>query len=327
MPLLEKSTFRPPFFIKNGHVQTIYPFLFKKTNLVSYKRVRHFTKVQDFLDIDFSLVGSKSLVILTHGLEGNSSNYYISGMAKYFNDKGLDALAWNMRSCSEEMNLTKKFYHASDYEDLETIIEYALSLNYESISLVSFSLGASITAHYLGKKGSLVPPEVKSCVLFSTPCDLACSTHELTKKIHKVYAENFLFSMRKKIKDKQRSMNFSLISESDLNSIKSLKEFDQLVNVPLYGFKDAQEFWTLGSCRPYLPNIKIPTLMINAKNDPFLGEDCYPTEEAQNSSHLFLEIPRSGGHIGFATFGNHYWSESRAFNFINSFTLPYEIAG
>lgn len=321
MPILKNSSYYAHPLLNNGHFQTIFPHFFRKVTKVDFKRDRITTFDGDFIDVDHFEVQSKNdqdLIIISHGLEGNSQTQYIRGMAKYFNDRGVDTLSWNMRSCSGEMNLKPVFYHAGLIEDLESVIAHAKTLkNYQNIYLVGFSLGASLTAMYLGKRGYDIDKNIKSSVIFSAPCCLSSSGEELSKPIHRFYAESFLSTMRKKVIEKDKVMGLPMLDLSDLMKVKTFRDFDDRVTSKLLGLKDAQEYYDLNSCKAHLTNIKVPTLIINAKNDPFLGKDCYPIREAYKNKDVFLEMPKTGGHMGFTDFRDKgYWSERRAEKFL-----------
>lgn len=319
MPIISSSTHKPSKLLKNGHIQTLYPYFFRKIKDVHFSRKRLFTDDNDFIDIDISDIGSKQLVILSHGLEGSSDTQYIRGMTKHFNKIGVDVVSWNMRSCSGELNWTEKFYHANTISDLELVIQHALSRkDYTDVYLLGFSLGAALTTNYLGLKGKDVNPLIKRAVVFSAPCDLKSSIKELSRPINKMYLENFLSTMRNKILEKHRTIGLSKVDIKDLGKIKTFQDFDNRFTAPLHGFLDANDYYKKGSCKEKIKDIAIPTLMVNAQNDPFLGDDCYPTLEAKNNNNFFLEIPMSGGHVGFLESFKKgiLWSELRAQSFL-----------
>ncbi|EQC49536.1 hydrolase, alpha/beta domain protein [Bacteriovorax sp. BSW11_IV] len=319
MPVISDSSYKAPPLFSNGHVQTLYPYLFRKVKDIDYRRVRINTNDNDFIDLDFSEVGSNKLLILSHGLEGSSNSPYVKGMARHFNMLGVDALAWNMRSCSGEMNLASRFYHGGDSEELHSIIEYALTLEkYDEIYLMGFSLGANLTAKYLGDMGEALNPKIKKSVIFSAPCDLKSSAEVLAKPVQKIYLNDFMTTMKRKIQQKHDLIGLDHIDLTKLNEVKSFFDFDTYFTAPLHNFENAFDYYEKASCIHVLHRIKIPILIINAKNDPFLGKECYPMQVAQKNKNICLEIPHSGGHVGFVSFNSDqfYWSEMRASSFI-----------
>lgn len=322
MPLL-KSTYKSPRFLTNCHLQTIFPYLFRKIKGVPYKRERIITPDDDFLDLDWAKVSNpNSLLILSHGLEGHSKRNYILGMVKLFNHKNFDCLAWNYRSCSGDINKKKIFYHHGMTEDLETVINHAIGLKkYKKIFLVGFSLGGNITCNYIGKKCKDLPHEIKGAAVFSTPFDLFSATKSFHgKKFNKVYIYRFLSSLKKKIRLKENLLNELKVTENQLKKIKDFHQWDELITAPLHGFKNKNDYYAKSCSKKILSKIQIPTLVVNAKNDPFLGPNCFPFEEANKNPYLFLETPENGGHCGFTSFDHKpfYWSEIRTLDFFSS---------
>ncbi|MCC9136209.1 YheT family hydrolase [Pontibacter silvestris] len=313
MPVVA-SNYKPPFYFFNGHLQTIIPGLFRQVEGVEYERERIVTPDNDFIDVDWSRVGSKSLLILSHGLEGDSGRPYILGMVREFNKRGIDALAWNYRSCSGEPNKLLRFYHLGASDDLNSVVHHARGkAHYDTIYLVGFSAGGNITLKYLGEAPNLVPKEVKRAAAFSVPIDLKAST----KKISKVYTRRFMKTLVQKLEQKKQLFPGQL----DLNDYSlswSFPEFDDRYTAPLHGFKNADEYYARSSSKQFLTNIQIPTLLVNAQNDPFLAKECYPIEEANQNPNFYFEAPEQGGHVGFPEgFRNNiYYAEARAAAFL-----------
>lgn len=305
--------------MKNGHIQTLYPYFFRKVKDIQFSRKRLRTFDNDFLDIDISDINSTKLIVLSHGLEGSSDTQYIRGMTRHFNNLGFDVISWNMRSCSGELNWTEKFYHALMTSDLSQVIDFSKSRKaYKEINLIGFSLGAILTSNYLGEKAQQIDPLIKKATIFSTPCDLYSSVKELSRPMNKMYLENFLGTMRKKILLKHNTIGLTNVDVKHISKIKSFEEFDNRFTAPLHGFKDAHDYYEKGSCKTKLKDIAIPTLMVNAKNDPFLGKECFPIKEARDNDNLYLEMPKTGGHVGFfeSIRKDILWSELRAQAFI-----------
>ncbi|GAX61487.1 hydrolase of the alpha/beta-hydrolase fold [Candidatus Scalindua japonica] len=318
MPLIHRSNYCPPLFLQNGHIQSIYPTLFRKFDTGFYQRERIFTPDDDFLDIDWSKIGSNKLAIISHGLEGSSHRNYVVGMVKILNRNGWDALAWNYRSCSGEINRQLRFYNSGTIDDLEFVIQHAVKAgSYKEIVLIGFSMGGNLTLLYLGNKGCQVESKIVKSVVFSVPCDLKASTQELARFKNKIYMKRFLKTLHQKIKDKMKIMP-NQINDDDYNLIKNFKDYDDRYTAPLHGFNNAEDYWKKCSSKQFIPEIKIPTLMVNASNDPFIADGCYPVNETSNSKYVYLEIPRSGGHVGFIQFNKDksYWSEKRAIKFL-----------
>ncbi|MBS1490661.1 MAG: alpha/beta fold hydrolase [Bacteroidetes bacterium] len=302
---------RPPFLF-NRHLETIFPALFRKVNIPVYKRERINTSDSDFLDLDWLQANSKKLVVISHGLEGNTHRAYVKGMARLFFQSGFDILAWNYRGCSGEINRALRFYHSGATDDLHEVIVHGLKNGYSEIYLVGFSLGGNLTLKYLGER--LVDARLIAAVTFSVPLELHTSCLQISKPGNTIYEHRFLKSLKNKVVEKSKRMGG--IDISKIKMVNSLYEFDDHYTAPLHGYKNALDYYTQCSALHYLKKIQTPTLIVNAKNDTFLSKECFP----QNSLSTFLQIeyPNYGGHVGFSTFGQNgvYWSEQRALDFI-----------
>jgi len=257
---------------------------------------------------------SNKLIILLHGLEGHSKRPYMTGVAKLFNTNGVDAVCINFRGCSEETNLNYYSYHSRETKDLETVIKHTISTkNYSEIYLKGISLGGNVVLKYVGE-GKHVPNEVKAVISVSVPCDLYGSCVELHKIKNKPFHDRFLKDLVNSLKEKQKYFP-EYISVEDVNAIKTLLDFDNVYTSKAHGFKDALDYYEKSSCLQFLPNIKVPSLIINALNDSFLSAECYPVKEAKTNPNLFLEMPKFGGHVGFIDKNNIYYNEKRALEF------------
>lgn len=315
---MSETIYNPPIFLRNGHLQTIYPHYFRKADPSFYTRERIDTPDDDFIDIDWALCRSDQLAIISHGLEGSSHRPYVVGMARALNQAGWDSLAWNYRSCSGEINRQLRFYHNGATDDLDLVIQYALKRNrYKRIALIGFSMGGNLTLLYLGHAGQEVNPAISKAIAFSVPCDLRSSSIILARISNKMYMKRFLKSLHQKVQEKMILFPDE-ISDKNYKQIKNFKHFDDRYTAPIHGFKNAEDYWEKCSCKPHLKNISIPTLFVNAENDPFLSPECYPVREAALNDYLKLEIPKSGGHAGFVSINPQkiYWSESRTIRFL-----------
>jgi uncharacterized protein len=320
MPIIHESRYRPPWLFSNGHLQTIYPSMMRKLEHGFYDRERIETSDNDFLDIDWARAGNDRVAVLSHGLEGNSYRPYMVGMTKMLNQHGWDAVAWNYRTCSGEMNRQLRMYHNGSIDDLDRVIEHVLSTGaYQSLALIGFSLGGNLTLVYLGSQVHALDTRIQKAIAFSTPCSLRSSANELAKPINRLYMKQFLDSLHAKIRKKQVMLP-GQINDDGFQHIKNFKDFDDRYTAPIHGFKDAEDYWDKCSSNQFLPMITVPTLIVNAMNDPFLADGCYPVQEASRSKYVHLETPASGGHIGFIQFNNEnrYWSEERAMEFLEN---------
>lgn len=317
MPLIS-SNYNPPFLFKNGHFSTIYAGIWRKINDLHQNRERIELPDGDFLDLDWSFANTPTnkVFILIHGVEGNAQRAYISGSAKQVNLNGYDACAINLRGCSGEINRHYRSYHAGATEDIEAVVKHILSCKkYNQICIKGFSLGGNLTLKYIGENRN-IPPEIKSAIAVSVPCELYDSQLKFLKTENIVYGKRFKKQMVGKLRIKQKLFPDS-ISESTIKNISTLKDFDDNYTSLAHGFKDALDYYKQSSCRQFLSNIKIPSLIINAQNDSFLGPKCYPYKEAKNNHNLYLEVPKYGGHVGFYDAKNITYTEKRVIKFIN----------
>jgi predicted alpha/beta-fold hydrolase len=318
MPLIDHSSYVAPAWLPGGHVQTIYPALFRRPPHVTHRAERLELPDSDFIDLEWSGNASPRLAILSHGLEADLKTGYIQGMAAALIRRGWDVLTWNFRGCGGEPNRLLRMYHSGATEDLHAVVNHVLPNHpADSIDLIGFSLGGNLTLKYLGENPAALPQRIRRAVAFSTPCDLACSSRQLSMPSNRIYMDRFLVAMRAKIRAK-KEMFPDQLDLTGLHRIRTFQEFDDRYTAPIHGFRDAADYWARNSSRQFLPKITVPTLLVNAANDPFLGPGCYPREEAAASASFHFEEPATGGHVGFPTFrnGGEYWTETRTAEFL-----------
>ncbi|WP_084138096.1 YheT family hydrolase [Chryseolinea serpens] len=306
--------YQRPFFLFTPHLETIYPATLRQVHGVAYTRERITTPDDDFLDLDWLQHGSSSLVIISHGLEGNSTRAYVKGMARAAYGQGIDVLAWNFRGCSEEMNRQLRFYHSGASDDLEIIVQHALAKGYKQLYLVGFSLGGNLTLKYLGERPTY--PQIKRAVAFSVPLHLHSSCLKISEPSNWIYNQRFLNNLKEKVIRKATQMPG--LDVTGIGNIKTLMAFDDRYTAPLHGFASALDYYTRCSALNFLHTIQIPTLIVNAQNDPFLSTACYPAAALKDHPVVKFESPQFGGHVGFAQFRKNglYWSEERALSFL-----------
>ena len=289
--------YKPPILFKSGHFNTIFRTLFTFPK-IDFTRKRINTPDEDYIDLDIIYTGSKKLIIIFHGLEGSSGSKYVLSNALYFKNYQFDICAVNLRGCSGEPNKLYSSYHSGKTEDVYIIIN-AVENDYDDIYLLGYSLGGNLVTKYGGEKGSTINNKIKKIVAVSVPADLVESASEISKPQNYFYHRLFLKSLKSKLKQKIEMFPDCGITPQDLKNISTLKQFDDIHTSKANGFIDANDYWKKNSCIQFLPEIKIPTLMLNAMDDPFLGEKCYPFKEAKENKYFTLETPRYGGHVGF----------------------------
>ncbi|GLR20135.1 YheT family hydrolase [Portibacter lacus] len=307
--------YRPSVLLRNGHINTIYTSLFRNEPEVKFERKRISTYDEDFLDLDLITQNSKKVVILCHGLEGSSGSKYISGTSHLLSENGYDICAMNYRYCSGEINRTPQLYHSGYTPDLHCVIE-SIESDYEEIYLVGFSLGGNLILKYLGEKLFARTSKLKQAVAISAPVDLKSSSMQMLKFENKLYTNRFLKTLNQKVKEKHKQYP-ELFDLKYIPKVKTVYDFDDYYTGPLNGFKDADDYYAQCSSRQFLPRIEIPTMLLNSKDDPFLGIDCYPSKEEVKNDLMNLKYSKYGGHVGFYQKGSSCWDEEKVLEFFS----------
>jgi uncharacterized protein len=316
MPFIKHSTHRrAPFLQFNGDLQTIIPS-FRKVEGVTYERERLTLPDGDFVNLDWIDKGSRQLVILTHGLEGNSARPYMLGCAKMFANNGFDVLAWNCRSCGGEMNKHFRLYNHGDIGDIEQVVNQALRRkNYDQIVLIGYSMGGNVTLKFVAEKQ---PPSVVAAVAFSAPLEMRTSTAILDLPSRWLYKNRFQKGILPKVRAKAEAFPDRL-SLAEIKAATTWEAEQELFFVKINGYASLDDFYEKGSAVNFMPKLKIPSLVVQAQNDPMLSIECLPVQLAENHPFIYLETPKVGGHCGFALPNDkvHSWAEYRALNFVN----------
>jgi uncharacterized protein len=316
MPLISSAYPGPPAYQYNGHLQTILPSLTRVVRGVVYERERLTLSDTDFVDLDWIVRGNRRLVILTHGLEGDSRRQYMLGTARLFAQAQYDVLAWNCRSCSGEMNRAFRLYNHGEIGDISEVIQHALrSRAYDEIVLVGYSMGGNIILKYLGVQGAALPVAIKRAIAISSPTDLEASALLLDRPSNRFYRDRFMKKLLVKISQKATGFPDRL-DMTRLKQVKRWRDFDDFFSAPVNNYRDADDFYTQASAVNFMAGITVPTLVLNAQNDPLLSPECSPAWLADEHPAIFLETPRTGGHVGFAVARDPYtYAERRALAF------------
>lgn len=297
MPLVS-SSYRPEFPFRSSHCNTIYGSLFRPLPRVDFQRVRYELPDGDFIDVDWSEVGSRHLVVAVHGLEGSSESRYMQGVSGALNQEGWDVAAFHFRSCSGELNRKLQSYHMGATGDLRWLIQHIVeTANYQSIIPLGYSLGGNVVLRYLAEEGERVLPQVRAGLAFSVPIEIPSANGAINHWSNWLYLQKFLVSLNRKAKAKVQQ--FPEFGPLPRRMPRNFNEFDEWFTGPVHGYAGAMDYWTRCSSLPMLPEIRIPTLLVNAADDTFLSTQCFPREMAATSPYLFLEVPEYGGHCGF----------------------------
>ncbi len=315
MPVIE-SDYRPPWPLRHGHAQTILPALLRRVRGIEYRRERLELPDSDFLDLDWLAPGHARVAVLAHGLEGSSSAHYVTGMARAFNCAGWDVVAMNFRGCSGEPNRLAHSYHAGASDDVRLVLEHAMRRGYERAGLVGFSLGGNMVLKLMGEFGSAAPRWLAGAVGISVPCHLESACDAMARRTNRPYMIRFLRCLREKLRAKQARFPVEM-DDTGYAALRTFRDFDNRYTAPWNGYRNAVDYWTRCSALGFLSEIRRPTLLLNAQDDPFLSPQCFPSELAGRSEWLHLEAPPHGGHVGFIAPGKYY-SERRAVCFLET---------
>lgn len=312
------TNYKSPISFGNGHIDTLFPFFFRATKKPKYERERFDLSDGDFLDIDWVKNSSDKLVIITHGMESCSYAKNILGMADIFSNQGLDVLAWNTRGSSGALNRAPHYYHGGLSGDLDEVVNYALAKDYKEIFFVGFSMGGNITLKYLAEKGEEVDSRLKAAALFSVPLHLGHVSECLSRGFSHIYTKHLLKTLKEKVKAKMKQFPELDIDINAVERVTTFAEFDELVTIKMFNFKSVDEYYFKNSSLNQLDKINLRTLVVNAKNDPFLAPSSFPSAELEKHKYIKFEVPATGGHCGFFEFtkDNILWSERRAVDFL-----------
>lgn len=311
--------YQAPLLYRNPHLAAIIPNRLRKVKLKPTKRITIETHDDDFLDIDLVSGQNKRAAILVHGLEGSSQSTYISGMAAKLSADNFDVICLNMRGCSGRPNHQFSSYHSGKTDDLNLVVQYFES-TYESLVLIGFSLGGNMVLKYAGEQNTALNPCVKSVVGISVPLDLAGSCDTLSLRHNWIYLNRFLTQLKAKAKQKVKDFPAFELDVSKLDHVKDFRAFDDFYTAPAHGFENASDYYAKCSAKQFLKGIQIPALIINAQDDTFLSETCYPIASELNGYITYLN-PKHGGHVGFAQdllMKKPFWSEVTVSQYLQS---------
>ncbi|PFH09007.1 hypothetical protein BCF11_1394 [Collimonas sp. PA-H2] len=294
------ASYPAPLWLPGGHLQTIYPATCISKPLVAYRRERWDTPDGDFIDIDFvDGQPGQPLVVLFHGLEGSSDSHYSRALMAQLAKLGWSGAVPHFRGCSGEINQAPRFYHSGDAEEVDWILRRLAASRAEKqftkFYATGVSLGGNALLRWLGESQNEAKIVDAACAI-SAPLDLAGGGEALSHGFNMVYTRSFLRTMKSKSLDKLQQFPRLFDREKMLRS-RDLYEFDNIVTAPLHGFRNTEDYWHRASAKLVMNDITIPTLVLNAKNDPFLPPRHLPPKAAAS---VTLEYPEQGGHVGFA---------------------------
>ena len=286
-----------PAWLPGGHLQTMYPALALRQRCVAYRRERWDTPDGDFVDVDFvdGKLG-KPLVVLFHGLEGSSQSHYAQAMMAEVAARGWSGAVPHFRGCSGEANRAPRFYHSGDAAEVDWILRRLRPRAAGKLYATGVSLGGNALLRWLGESQHGAELVDAACAV-SAPLDLARGGAALSIGLNRIYTRMFLRTLKPKCLAKLAHYP-GLFDRDALLAARDLYAFDNVVTAPLHGYRDTDDYWNRASAMHVLDDITVPTLVLNARNDPFLPGMYLPAGAAPN---VLLEFPECGGHVGFAS--------------------------
>ena len=312
--------FKPAWWCPGPHCQTLWSRLTRYTPPVALRRERLELPDGDFIDLDWVESGTGPIVIVLHGLEGSSDSPYARGILRAVERRGWRGLVMHFRGCSGEPNRLARSYHSGDTDDLAYLVDTLRRREPDTaLATVGFSLGGNVLLKWLGKSGSHAP--LSAAVAVSVPFVLSNAAERLQHGFSRVYQWQLLRSLRKTVAEKSRRMELPLRSRN-FSALKSFRDFDEHVTAPLHGFDSADHYYTVSSSRQYLKGIAVPTLMLQARDDPFMTEEAIPRRD-ELSGTVTLELSARGGHVGFVAgvwpWRPRYWLEERIPDYLEKY--------
>jgi predicted alpha/beta-fold hydrolase len=299
--------YRAPKWLIGGNAQTIWPALFAKRfhgPVPEFRRERWTTPDRDFIDVDWQGEDPRRpLLVLFHGLEGSSASHYAQAFAHWAREQGWRFVVPHFRGCSGEINLAPRAYHSGDFEEIGWVLGRLRAMQGGPVVAVGVSLGGNALLRWAEEAGESAARVVGAVCAVSSPIDLAAGGHAIGRGFNRqVYTRMFLRTMKPKALRKL-AQHPGLFDRSKLLAARDLYDFDNVFTAPLHGFKNTDDYWQRGSAKPHLHRIRVPALVLNARNDPFVPAHSLP-QQREVGDFVTLWQPRHGGHVGFP--GGHW---------------------
>lgn len=302
-----QSAYRAPAWLRGGHLQTLYPALLAPRPAVSYHRERWDTPDGDFVDLDWVRArdgewrtgnDESPLLVLFHGLEGSSNSHYARALMHAVAQRGWLGVVMHFRGCSGEPNRLPRAYHSGDSAEIDWMLR-RLQIHHPRRPryAVGVSLGGNALLKWLGEQGMSAAGTVRAAAAVSAPVDLHAAGDALGHGFNMIYTKNFLRTMKRRSLTRL-AVHPRLFDARRMLATRTLREFDDLVTAPLHGFRDVDDYYTRASSKPLLGKIAVPTLLLNARNDPFLPAAALPVPDGLSVA-ITAEFPQTGGHAGF----------------------------
>ena len=316
MPIIE-SDFKPAWWLTNPHLQTLWPTLFRRLPSLDLTSHRLELDDGDFLDLALTAIDNKPIVIILHGLEGSLNSSYAKPLIKALDNAGYGVCFVHFRGCSDEVNRLDRSYHSGDTADLSAVINYLQRTYSQGVfAVIGFSLGGNVLLKWLGEQAENA--SIKTAIAVSVPFVLADAGDRLEKSFSRVYQKHLVSLCQQKYQQKFANKMSPL--NIQIKQLNTFYDFDDQVTAPLNGFAGADDYYQKSSSRQFLKSIQKPTLIIHAKNDPFMWQHTVPSEQ-ELSDCVQLELSETGGHVGFIhgkhPFNIEYFIDKRIIDWLN----------
>ncbi len=314
------TPFRPAALAGNPHLQTVAGKFLRPALELPLRRERWDTPDGDFLDLDFGPDpdAGRPLVVVLHGLEGNTRRRYMLCTYDALVARGVAAVGLNFRTCSGEPNRRARSYHSGETGDLGFVLD-TLRERFpgRTLGAVGFSLGGNVLLKYLGEEGDAAIPD--AAVAISVPYDLSVGADHLERgRMAKVYTKYFLDSLIRKVEEKAHLLT-DHVDAGRLGEVRTIREFDERLTAPLHGFAGAEDYYRRSSSAGFVGAIRRPTLLLHAADDPFLPWSEVPRSGIEGNEWLHPSVTARGGHVGFIR-GSlrrpRFWAEESAARFM-----------
>ena len=293
------TSYRAPWWLPGGQAQTLWPLL-RKGPLPRYRRQRWDTPDGDFLDLDWVDGAAEApLLVLFHGLEGSSRSHYARALMRAVAARGWRGVVVHFRGCSGETNRLPRAYHSGDTAEIDWVLHRLAAGNAAPLFAVGVSLGGNCLLKWLGERGSEAQRLLAAAAAVSAPLDLAAANAALARGFNRLYTRHFLRTLVARALGKAKMFPASFCLEAAC-AARSLRDFDDAVTAPLHGFAGAADYYARSSAAQYLGGVRVPTLVVNSCNDPFLPAAALPAP-AQLAPAIRFETPAQGGHVGFVS--------------------------
>jgi uncharacterized protein len=316
LPII-RSAFKPAWWLSGPHAQTLWSNVIRRKPRLNLAWQKVELADGDFIELAWSGPQAGKTVLLLHGLEGSVNSVYASGIMHALNQRGYRTCLMHFRGCGTQTNRLPQWYHSGQSDDPQRILEFLRDhMGIEVYAAVGFSLGGNVLLKWLGEQGAAMP--LQRAAVMSVPFELAHTAQRMSKGFSRLYQWHLIRRLQKKYQTKYATVASPL--DIDITTLHTFWQFDDQVTAPLHGFNGVDDYYTRNSSRQFISQIRVPTLILQARDDPFMHAHTPPTAD-ELPEHVWLELTEQGGHVGFISgvipgLAN-YWGERRLVEWID----------